>query len=489
MKRSKKYFKFTLITITMLSLFSIGVNAETKFIEGNLFVHSTSSDFETNASDLEDVEISNEIGDGAIVLKPNTLKGVYTSNIINTNPFQCLVFSWDSDTPEGTEIEIEARVFAKTLDSNGLWIEKWSSWHSWGNWGTFIKRESHKDDNDDPVAYVDTDTLIIKGANGQTADKIQYRITLKSNTYGTSPSIRLISGTIKNSIPGQEINKVFSDKLDLSNLKILSVPQFSQMTRDPSIANSICSATSIAMVLNYYGTHILPEESAWGVYDYNYNGFGNWPFNTAYASSFGYSAYVDYSTIEGLKREIYNGHPVVVSVQYKNSVNIKEDLPVVDGAPIESTYGHLIVVCGFTRENGTDYVVINDSAASNDKDVRVKYKLDQFEAAWAKSGNAAYIIHEKENGAGYGAPVKVNAELTEISGKQKEYHLQYEGNDVDISNNNVKTIMMTSDGGKTYKYMVPSEQSTIIENSKGQSTPINYMFITGEGKSYFAEIN
>jgi uncharacterized protein YvpB len=158
------------------------------------------------------------------------------------------------------------------------------------------------------------------------------------------------------------------------------------------------------MVLNYYGTHILPEESAWGVYDYNYNGFGNWPFNTAYASSFGYSAYVDYSTIEGLKREIYNGHPVVVCVQYKNNVNINEDLPVVDGAPIESTYGHLIVVCEFTRENGTDYVVINDSAASNDKYVRVKYKLDQFEAAWAKSGNAACIIQlticlllEKEN--------------------------------------------------------------------------------------------
>jgi uncharacterized protein YvpB len=339
------------------------------------------------------------------------------------------------------------------------------------------------------VAYVDTDTLVVKGSNGETANKIQYRVTLNTNADGVTPSVRLISGTIRNSLPGQGINKVFTNNPDLSNLKVLSVPQFSQMVRDPSIANSICSATSIAMILNYYGTRILPEESAWGVYDYKYDGFGNWPFNTAYASSFGYNAYVDYSTIEGLKREIYYGHPVAVSVQYKNSVNVEADLPVVDGAPIESTYGHLIVVCGFTNENGTNYVIINDSAASNNEGVRVKYKLDQFEAAWEKSGNAAYIIHEKESGAGYGAPFRLNAELSAASKKQKEYILKYNGNSIDISSNNVKTIMMTLDGNKKYQYIEPSKESTIIEKLKEQIGPSDYIFITGEGKSYSAEIS
>ncbi|MDR3585201.1 MAG: peptidase C39 family protein [Desulfosporosinus sp.] len=260
------------------------------------------------------------------------------------------------------------------------------------------------------------------------------------------------------------------------------------MVRDPSIANSICSATSIAMVLNYYGTHILPEESAWGVYDYNYDGFGNWPFNTAYASSFGYRAYVDYSTIEGLKKEIYYGHPVVVSVAYKNSVNVKANLPVVDGAPIESTYGHLIVVCGFTNENGTDYIIINDPDAANDEGVRVKYKLDQFEAAWAKFGNIAYIIQEKENRVGDGAPVKFVAELAATSGKQKEYMLKYNGNIIDMGINNIKTIMMTSDDGKTYQYIDPSKKLTITEDTKKRIVPIDYIFITGEGKSYSAKI-
>ena len=467
---------------------TVPVNAETSSINGNIFIYSTSSDFAVNAAGLEDVEISNTIGDGAIVLKSDTLKGVYTSNIINSSQFDNLVFSWNSDTPEGTSIQVEARVFAKTLDSNGQLTEKWSNWLSWGTWGTFIKRASGTGITDDPVAYVDTDTLVIKGSNGQTANKIQYRVTLNTNTYGVTPSVRLISGTLRNTIPGQGINKVFTDNPYLSNLKVLDVPRLSQMVRDPSIANSICSATSIAMILNYYGTHILPEESAWGVYDYNYDGFGNWPFNTAYASSFGYRAYVDYSTIEGLKREIYYGHPVAVSVAYKNSVNVKADLPVVDGAPIESTYGHLIVVCGFTNENGTDYIIINDPDAANDEGVRVKYKLDQFEAAWAKFGNIAYIIHEKENGAGYGAPVKFVAELAATSEKQKEYVLKYNGNIIDMNINNIKTIMMTSDDSKTYQYIDPSKESTITENTQKQIAPIDYIFITGEGKSYSAKI-
>lgn len=454
-------------------------NSEINVNEGNLFINSTSSEFTANTASLQDVEISNNIGDGAIVLKSNKLKGIYTSNIINTSAFNYLVPSFDSDTPEGTSIQIEARVFVKN---------QWSNWLSWGNWGTFIKRASGMGVIDDPVGSVDTDTLTIKGKNGETASKIQYRVTLNTNKSGVTPSVRLISGTIRNTLSGQGINKVFSDNPDLSNLKVLDVPQFSQMVRDPSIANSICSATSIAMILNYYGTNILPEESAWGVYDYKYDGFGNWPFNTAYASSFGYKTYVDYSTIEGLKREIYFGHPVAVSVQYKNSANVKGDLPIVDGAPIESTNGHLIVVCGFIKENGTEYIIINDSAAASNEGVRVKYKLDQFKEAWARSGNIAYIIHEKENGAGYGTPVKLNGELNAIPGNKNEYILKYKGNVIDISSNNVKTIMMTSDGGKTYQYIAPSKKSTITGKSKEKITQTNYIFITGEGKAYSAEI-
>lgn len=484
MKKNKIYMIVLLIAVLIISLYQISANAETNVIEGNLFIHSATSDFDVKAAVLEGVEVSNKIGDGAIVLKSDTLKGVYTSNIINTSPFEYLVLSWDSDTPEGTSIQIEARVFVKTKDSDGVSIEKWSDWLSWGTWGTFIKRASGTGVIDDSVAYVDTDTLVIKGSKGETANKIQYRVTLSTDKAGVTPSVRLISGTIRNTLTDQEINKVFKGNINLSNLKVLDVPQFSQMVRDTLIANSICSATSIAMILNYYGTNVLPEEAAWCVYDYSYDGFGNWPFNTAYASSFGYNAYVDYSTIEGLKREIYNGHPVAVSVKYKNSTNVNEDFPVVDDAPVKWTDGHLIVVCGFVNEEGTDYVIINDPAASNNEGVRVKYRLDQFEDAWAEFGNIAYIIHEEENGVGNSAPVKLEAELSAVSAKKNEYTLKYNGNTIDISKNNMKTIMVQSGDSETYQYITPSNKLTIAGKSKEK-----YIFITGEGKSYYAEVN
>jgi hypothetical protein len=129
MKINKKYLSLLLITVLIISLYQTSANADTNVVKGNLFIHSTSSDFNTNAG-LEGVEISNNIGDGAIVLKSGVLKGVYTSNIINTSPFENLVLSWDSDTPEGTSIQIEAKVFARRLDSNGQWTEKWSDWLS-----------------------------------------------------------------------------------------------------------------------------------------------------------------------------------------------------------------------------------------------------------------------------------------------------------------------------------------------------------------------
>ncbi|MDR3585202.1 MAG: hypothetical protein P4L59_07755 [Desulfosporosinus sp.] len=104
--------------------------------------------------------------------------------------------------------------------------EKWSNWLSWGTWGTFIKRASGTGITDDPVAYVDTDTLVIKGSNGQTANKIQYRVTLNTNKYGVTPSVRLISGALRNTIPGHGINSVFIHNPYLLNSKVLDDRNF-----------------------------------------------------------------------------------------------------------------------------------------------------------------------------------------------------------------------------------------------------------------------
>jgi uncharacterized protein YjdB len=348
---------------------------EKKSVSGNLLLNDSTAEFDDYALALDSVILT----DGGITLDPSAYIGVYTSVEMKTQAFNKMVCSWNVTTPENSLIQLEARVYT----SSG-----WSNWLSWGQWGTNIQRLSGTGTTSDAIASVDVDTLQVN--NGLTATGLQYRVILLSPRAGVTPTVSLVAAALRNTIT--PISKTYTDNPDLTNLSILAVPLLSQMIRDPAIADSICSPTSMAMILNYYGTNVTPETAAWGIYDYDYKDFGNWPFNTAYAGSLGYQSYVDYSTIDGLKREIAAGHPVAVAVAYKNSASVSGNLPVVDGAPISSTAGHLIVVCGFTNISGVEYVVINDPAASSDTGVRVYYRLDQFSNAWAQSGNIAYIV-------------------------------------------------------------------------------------------------
>jgi hypothetical protein len=361
---------------------------------GNLWVHNTYESF--NKGSFDNVIALND-SKAQIILVKNENKyakvGVYTSDIIHTLPFQYLILSWNADTPEKTSINIEAQVLVDKVEP-----KLWSNWLSFGTWCSGSGRSSaSKTDNIDEFSYVDTDTLKLKASNGETAKAVRYRVTLTTSDSKVTPAVKLIAGTLRNTEATGSLPSLYARHSlpELDNLnKELPVPRFSQMLRDPKISGIICSPTSITMILNYYGLNLVPEETAAGVYDTEYDGYGNWPFNTAFAGSKGFEAYVVYcSSIYDLKREIYNNHPLAVSMKYQNSMEVDAKLPVIHGAPIKKTNGHLIVVCGFIKEDGKEYVIVHDPAAASDEAVRLKYLLEEFDAAWKTSGRVAYIIH------------------------------------------------------------------------------------------------
>ena len=119
------------------------------------------------------------------------------------------------------------------------------------------------------------------------------------------------------------------------------------------------------------------------VYDYGYDGAGNWPFNTAYAAALTTNAFVTrLPSLREAERFIHAGIPLAASISFG-----KGELT---GAPISSTAGHLVVITGFTSAGK---VVVNDPAASSDSTVRRTYKRGQFERAWlGGSGGIAYVI-------------------------------------------------------------------------------------------------
>ena len=409
----------------------------------NLFFINTYEDF--LLGNLENLSIDKNIGTGAIVLSSNNNKyieyGIYTSQVINLKTFKRLLVSWNCETPKGTWIEIQARAFISYYDDNENSTYEWSDWLSFGKWGTHIKRSSKSPDSH--LAKISTDEFIIKGNYTDTASKVQIRALLHSEDTNVTPSIRQFVISYKNNTPRLKSIEIPSDK-------IIDVPSYSQYIRDKNIGSVICSPTSITMLLNRRNENLIVEETAWSCFDYDYEAFGNWLFNVAFASSLGYESFVEYGNLKSLKREIYSGYPVAVSVKYTNDINNLE-YPYIENAPI-TTAGHILVVRGFEKKDGIDYVVVNDPAGKSNESVTRRYKLSEFESAWHRGSNIMYVIHDKE--------VEINNSRIETSlelknNKENLYSVLVNDTYLDLSSDFVKTILITYDNGLTFESLVP----------------------------------
>jgi hypothetical protein len=140
------------------------------------------------------------------------------------------------------------------------------------------------------------------------------------------------------------------------------------------------------MLLAFWGTSETVPTAAAACNDPTWGGTGNWPFNTAHAAAAGGDAFEGFVTrlsrIEQLERLTGAGVPVAASISFSGGE--------LDGAPIHSTSGHLIVVRGFDTAGN---VLANDPAGPQDAQVRYTYPRGQFDAAWAHSGRTIYVIH------------------------------------------------------------------------------------------------
>jgi hypothetical protein len=209
------------------------------------------------------------------------------------------------------------------------------------------------------------------------------------------------AGIMTSAIPSGDAATSRTSMRDTVDLK---VPRYSQMLHAGTYpqwdngGEAWCSPTSTTMLLAYWNS--LPSErdlrwidddqpqkpvihAARHVYDYRYDGAGNWPFNTAYAGTLGLDAYVTrLRSLREAERYIKGGIPLAASVAF--------DSGELTGAPISSTNGHLMVIRGFTADGD---VIVNDPAAPNRRSVRRTYDRGQFENAWIPAtGGVVYVV-------------------------------------------------------------------------------------------------
>jgi hypothetical protein len=240
----------------------------------------------------------------------------------------------------------------------------------------------------DVDGYVAVDTLVLAKSK-QPADALQLTVRLFSVDGVVSPSVRNISLAYSTSA----VKKTATSTGSPANWnKVLNVPQCSQMVY-PDGGNVWCSPTSTSMVLGYWERvqgidpgpcEPLVRATVAGVYDWIYDGHGNWPFNTAYAARQGLEAYVErFTSMDELEPWIAAGVPVVMSIAWnKNKL---------DGAPVASSSGHLIVLVGFDADGNP---VVNDPAAADNDSVQRTYIRQQLETVWlSNSGGTVYLMY------------------------------------------------------------------------------------------------
>ncbi|MBA2455729.1 MAG: C39 family peptidase [Nocardioidaceae bacterium] len=305
-----------------------------------------------------------------------------------------LVASWNATTPAGTWLEVQAR---GRLHSGGT-----GSWDVLGRWAdgdrTF-HRTTFGAQGDD-YSSVNVDTLATNGTRRYTAWQLRVTLLRQAGTSRT-PTVTSL-GAVASQVPHQ--GGVATSKTSVHRRIELDVPRYSQMIHRGEYpqwdagGEAWCSPTSTAMVVAYWGTGPTPKQYAWvddsyaqpwvdhaarHTFDYRYDGAGNWSFNTAYAGRFGLDAFVTrLRSLRTAERYIRGGIPLVASIAFGAGA--------LDGTPISSSAGHLLVIRGFTKRGD---VIVNDPAAARAGGVRRVYDRGQFEDAWIPTtSGTAYVI-------------------------------------------------------------------------------------------------
>ncbi|MFE9254812.1 peptidase C39 family protein [Streptomyces sp. NPDC006879] len=297
------------------------------------------------------------------------------------------IVSWNARTPTGSWIQVELRA----TYSDGTR----SPWYVMGRWAsgdTDIRRTS-VDGQRDGKTSVWTDTLAIDEATtGLRLVSYRLRLTLY-RTPGSSrtPTVWLV-GAVTSDLP----DRFEVPASPIGPTRELHVPRYSQHThigQYPEYDNggeAWCSPTSSQMVVEYWGRRPKAADLAWvdpafedpqvchaarHTYDYQYEGCGNWPFNTAYAATYrGLAAVVTrLVSLTELERLVHAGIPAITSQSF-----MAEELT---GAGY-GTAGHLMTVVGFTPSGD---VIANDPAAHTNSDVRRVYRRREWENIWLRT--------------------------------------------------------------------------------------------------------
>ncbi|MDD4850428.1 MAG: hypothetical protein PHO10_06975 [Gemmiger sp.] len=278
--------------------------------------------------------------------------GCYTSPAIPMPVFDTLYPSWNTDTPQGTAVEVQARVL---VDGN------WTAWCSFGRWSPFIRRLGGKPMARGPLVLA-PDSLAL---DSKTATQAQLRIYLYTRDDKATPAVRLLGVSVRpaGQIPGG--GRVVNTRLHL--------PPYAVSRRAPHLRSQMDLAIGLASLTNRWGADILPEEFALALFDWQNPGRPNLAFGAAVAGCWGFPAWVRWADLAALRAELRAGYGAVVPLATTPSQQAA-------GLP-ESRF---VSLRGFVTDptTGAQSVLLNDPLAETDFAAETTLPVDDFLVGW-----------------------------------------------------------------------------------------------------------
>ncbi len=307
--------------------------------------------------------ISAPDGSGLMLSDQNNTGYIILAAQETTSPFDRGLPSWNGEvSADGSGFKIYMRFPSGT---------GWSPWLTVGFWKNNIWTSYGTTSYDG--GWIDIDYVKLYNYQSQW----QFKVELKRAGSGLeSPVINKLSFAVSDSRMTDQLN--YTDIIN-DNPPEIFIPTtfYYQYSLDPNIGNSICSPTTVSMILESYDIAVDPVDFAWDTYDPYYHIFGVWPRVVQNASEFGLDgAVIRFRTWSDAYEIIANGGRVAMSI----------------GQPLYS--GHLVMLAGF---NANGLPIVHDPARSNG--YSYVYNKSDLSYSWFDKGGVGYAFYLRDSTA------------------------------------------------------------------------------------------
>ena len=313
-------------------------------------------------------------GLGTAAGAPAAASAEFESGVIHTPfPLNEVVPSWNVEVPPDTGFLVQLRMGLSGED-------RWTPYYYLGVWGACTPPAEKI--TSDEFGRIDIDYFMSR----RLFDRIQYRVRLFGRPGRPGPRLRRFAVVCTNSLGDKGLYSRTRRTIELPPKtrwqRRLPVPYRSQTVEDDSIRHSICSPTSVAMVMAYRGVERPTRHMCDMIWDAEYGLYGNWARAVQGAFVEGVPGYVmRFGTWDEVKAAIARDQPVIASIRVPHGA--------LTGAPYKASAGHLLVIAGFDEDGN---VLVNDPAAKTKEAGLAAYKADEMQKVWLDAGGVGYIL-------------------------------------------------------------------------------------------------